>query len=109
VRPAAAKGQLGRDLFVRGDPDGLRRADQSADALLVHTFGIIHGGWLRGGRYFETTKTIALLDVVFIPGVPSQVMFPRAGRDACASADRPLVVAHRIARGLVTACSASGR
>jgi pimeloyl-ACP methyl ester carboxylesterase len=68
VRPAAAKGIRGRTVAAAALTvfDVL---EQSADALLSNPFGIIHGGGLRGGRYFETTKTIALRDVVFIPGV----------------------------------------
>jgi hypothetical protein len=43
--------------------------EQSADSLLSDPFGLIRGGGLRGGRYFETRKSIALRNVVYIPGV----------------------------------------
>jgi hypothetical protein len=43
--------------------------EQSADGLLTNPLGIIRGGGLRGGRYFETRNSIALRDVVYIPGV----------------------------------------
>jgi hypothetical protein len=68
VRPAAAKAKRGRTVSaaVLTVFDVL---EQSADSLLGNPFEIIHGGGLRGGRYFETTKTIALRDVVYIPGV----------------------------------------
>jgi pimeloyl-ACP methyl ester carboxylesterase len=43
--------------------------EQSADSLLTNPLGLIQGGGLRGGRYFETRTTIRLRDVVYIPGV----------------------------------------
>ena len=43
--------------------------EQSADALLTNPLGLIQGGGLRGGRYFETRNSIRMRDVVFIPGV----------------------------------------
>jgi pimeloyl-ACP methyl ester carboxylesterase len=43
--------------------------EQSADSLLSNPLGAIRGGGLRGGRYFETRTTIALRNVVYIPGV----------------------------------------
>jgi hypothetical protein len=43
--------------------------EQSADSLLSNPLGLIRGGGLRGGRYFETRTTIALRDVVYVPGV----------------------------------------
>jgi hypothetical protein len=43
--------------------------EQSADSLLSNPLGLIRGGGLRGGRYFETRTTIALRDIVYVPGV----------------------------------------
>ncbi|HEX6713886.1 MAG TPA: alpha/beta fold hydrolase [Thermoleophilaceae bacterium] len=43
--------------------------EQSADSLLSNPLGLIRGGGLRGGHYFETRTTIALRDVVYVPGV----------------------------------------
>jgi pimeloyl-ACP methyl ester carboxylesterase len=68
LRPAAARGKQGRTVSaaVLTVFDVL---EQSADQLLSNPLGLIHGGGLRGGRYFETRSTIELHNVVYIPGV----------------------------------------
>ena len=43
--------------------------EQSADTLLTNPLGLIRGGGLRGGHFFETRNSIRLDDVVYIPGV----------------------------------------
>lgn len=68
LKPAAVSGQRGRTVAAAA----LTMFDvleQSADALLSDPFGLIRGGGLRGGRFFETRNTIRLKDVVYIPGV----------------------------------------
>src|SRR3954451_6315523 len=68
LRPAAAAGKQGRTvtagILAVFDP-----LEQSADSLLSNPLGVIHGGGLRGGRYFETRTTIRLRNVVYVPGV----------------------------------------
>ena len=68
LKPAAAKGKRGQTVTAAALTvyDVL---EQSADSLLTNPLGLIRGGGLRGGRYFETRTTIRLRDVVFIPGV----------------------------------------
>jgi pimeloyl-ACP methyl ester carboxylesterase len=68
LRPAAAKGRRGQTVTAAALTvfDVL---EQSADSLLTNPLGLIQGGGLRGGRYFETRTTIRLRDVVYIPGV----------------------------------------
>jgi pimeloyl-ACP methyl ester carboxylesterase len=102
VRPAAAKGKRGRTVTAAALTvfDVL---EQSADALLSNPFGIIHGGGLRGGRYFETTKTIALRDVVFIPGVHVTGHVSEGGAAALRISGKAAAQGRiRIARGRVT-------
>jgi hypothetical protein len=102
VRAAAAKGKRGRTVSAAALTvfDVL---EQSADALLSNPFGIIHGGGLRGGRYFETTKTIALRDVVFIPGVHVTGDVSEGGAATLRISGKAASQGHiRIARGLVT-------
>jgi pimeloyl-ACP methyl ester carboxylesterase len=43
--------------------------EQSSDSLLFDPLGLIRGGGLRGGRYFETRTAIQLAGVTFVPGV----------------------------------------
>jgi pimeloyl-ACP methyl ester carboxylesterase len=68
LKPAAAPGNRGRTVSAAALTvfDVL---EQSADSLLSNPLGLIRGGGLRGGRYFETRTTIALRNVVYIPGV----------------------------------------
>jgi hypothetical protein len=68
LKPAAASGKRGRTVSAAALTifDVL---EQSADSLLSNPLGLIHGGGLRGGRYFETRTTIRLRNVVYIPGV----------------------------------------
>ena len=68
VEPAGARGNRGRTVAAAAMTvwDVL---EQSADALFTNPFGAIRGGGLRGGRYGETTSTIELRRVVFVPGV----------------------------------------
>jgi hypothetical protein len=68
VKAAAASGNRGRTVSAAALTvfDVL---EQSADSLLSNPLGLIRGGGLRGGRYFETRSTIALRNVVYIPGV----------------------------------------
>ncbi|MEA2424760.1 MAG: hypothetical protein QOH13_1170, partial [Thermoleophilaceae bacterium] len=68
LRAAAAKGKRGRTVSAAALTvfDVL---EQSADSLLSDPLGLIRGGGLRGGRYYETTTSIELNDVVYIPGV----------------------------------------
>jgi pimeloyl-ACP methyl ester carboxylesterase len=68
LRPAAARGRTGRTVTAAALTvfDVL---EQSADSLLSDPLGLIHGGGLRGGRYFETRTTIRMRNVVYIPGV----------------------------------------
>ncbi|MEA2885568.1 MAG: hypothetical protein QOH32_4887, partial [Bradyrhizobium sp.] len=102
VRPAAAKGKRGRTVSA-ATLTVFDVLEQSADALLSNPFGIIHGGGLRGGRYFETTKTIALRDVVFIPGVHVTGDVSEGGAATLRISGKAASQGHiRIARGLVT-------
>jgi pimeloyl-ACP methyl ester carboxylesterase len=68
LRPAAAQGRRGRTVSAAALTvfDVL---EQSADSLLSDPFGLIRGGGLRGGRYYETRNSIALRRVIYIPGV----------------------------------------
>jgi pimeloyl-ACP methyl ester carboxylesterase len=68
LAPAAASGKRGRTVTAAALTifDVL---EQSADSLLTNPLGLIRGGGLRGGRFFETRTTIRLRDVVFVPGV----------------------------------------
>jgi pimeloyl-ACP methyl ester carboxylesterase len=68
LKPAAAPGKRGRTVSAAALTifDVL---EQSADSLLTNPLGLIHGGGLRGGRYFETRTTIRLRNVIYIPGV----------------------------------------
>ncbi|HYZ27929.1 MAG TPA: alpha/beta fold hydrolase [Thermoleophilaceae bacterium] len=68
VKPAATRGRRGRTVSAAARTvfDVL---EQSADSLLTDPLGLIRGGGLRGGRYFETRSTIELRNVVYIPGV----------------------------------------
>lgn len=68
LRAAAVKGKRGKTVTAAALTvfDVL---EQSADSLLTNPLGLIRGGGLRGGRYFETRTTIRLRDVVYIPGV----------------------------------------
>jgi hypothetical protein len=77
--------------------------EQSADSLLGNPFGTIQGGGLRGGRYFETTKTIALRGVVFIPGVRVTGHVSEGGAATLSISGKAASQGHiRIARGRVT-------
>lgn len=68
LKPAAAPGARGRTVAAAALTifDVL---EQSADSLLSDPFGVIRGGGLRGGRFFETRSTIRLQGVVYVPGV----------------------------------------
>jgi hypothetical protein len=68
LRPAAAAGDPGRTVSaaVLTVFDVL---EESADSLLNDPLGLIRGGGLRGGHFFETLNSIALRNVVYIPGV----------------------------------------
>jgi pimeloyl-ACP methyl ester carboxylesterase len=68
VRPSAAKGKRGSTVSAAALTvfDVL---EQSADSLLSNPLGIIEGGGLRDGRYYETAHSIELRNVVFLPGV----------------------------------------
>jgi pimeloyl-ACP methyl ester carboxylesterase len=102
VRAAAAKGNRGRTVSAAALTvfDVL---EQSADSLLSNPLGLIRGGGLRGGQYYETTISIELDDVVFIPGVHVTGEITESGaanlRISGRSASKGRI---RIARGLVT-------
>lgn len=68
LKPAAAKGKRGRTVTAAATTifDVL---EQSADSLLTNPLGLIRGGGLRGGRFYETRTTIRLENVVYVPGV----------------------------------------
>ncbi|MFL5843013.1 MAG: alpha/beta hydrolase [Thermoleophilaceae bacterium] len=68
LRPSAVRGKSGLTVSAAALTvfDVL---EQSADSLLTNPLGLIRGGGLRGGRYHETRNSIALNDVVYIPGV----------------------------------------
>jgi pimeloyl-ACP methyl ester carboxylesterase len=68
IKPAGVSGKRGRTISAAALTvfDVL---EQSADSLLTNPLGLIRGGGLRGGRYFETRTTIALSNVVYVPGV----------------------------------------
>lgn len=68
LKPAAVSGVRGRTVSAAALTifDVL---EQSADALLSDPFGLIRGGGLRGGRFFETRSSIRLQNVVYVPGV----------------------------------------
>jgi pimeloyl-ACP methyl ester carboxylesterase len=79
LRPAAAPGNRGRTVTaaVLTVFDVL---EQSADSLLSNPLGLIRGGGLRGGRYFETRTTIELHNVVYVPGVSVTGAISEGGR-----------------------------
>jgi pimeloyl-ACP methyl ester carboxylesterase len=68
LKPAAAHGKNGRTVSAAALTvfDVL---EQSADSLLTNPLGLIRGGGLRGGRFYETRNSIELRDVVYVPGV----------------------------------------
>jgi pimeloyl-ACP methyl ester carboxylesterase len=68
LKPAATSGKRGRTVSAAALTvfDVL---EQSADSLLTNPLGLIRGGGLRGGRYFETRNSIDLRNVVYVPGV----------------------------------------
>src|SRR3954447_6969723 len=68
LNPAAAPGTRGRTVSA-ATLTVFDVLEQSADSLLSNPLGLIRGGGLRGGRYFETRTTIRLRNVVYIPGV----------------------------------------
>jgi len=68
LRPAAASGKQGRTVAA-ASVTVFDVLEQSADSLLVNPLGLIRGGGLRGGRFFETANSIRLEKVEFIPGV----------------------------------------
>ena len=43
--------------------------EQGADSLLSNPLGLIEGGGLRGGRFFETRNSIRMRSVMLVPGV----------------------------------------
>jgi pimeloyl-ACP methyl ester carboxylesterase len=102
VRPAAAKGKRGRTVAAAALTvfDVL---EQSADSLLSDPLGLIRGGGLRGGRYFETTRSIVLRDVVYIPGVHVTGAVSQGGSATLKISGKPASAGHiRIAHGRVT-------
>ncbi|MEA2492945.1 MAG: hypothetical protein QOJ29_856 [Thermoleophilaceae bacterium] len=68
LKPAAVAGKPGRTVAAAALTvfDVL---EQGADSLLSNPLGLIRGGGLRGGHFFETRTSIALRDVVYVPGV----------------------------------------
>jgi pimeloyl-ACP methyl ester carboxylesterase len=68
LRPAAASGNRGRTVTA-ATLTVFDVLEQSADSLLSNPLGMIRGGGLRSGRYFETRTTIALRNVEYVPGV----------------------------------------
>lgn len=68
VPPAVAAGKRGRTVAAVAMTlyDVL---EQSADTLLLDPLGLIRGGGLRGGRYFEGRNWIQLAGVTYVPGV----------------------------------------
>src|SRR3954451_5405401 len=68
LEPAAAPGKRGRTVSAAALTvfDVL---EQSADSLLSNPLGLIRGGGLRAGRFYETRNSIALKGVMYIPGV----------------------------------------
>ena len=68
LKPAAASGARGRTVSAAA-LSVFDVLEQSADSLLSNPLGLIRGGGLRGGYFFETRSSIALRGVVYIPGV----------------------------------------
>lgn len=68
VAPAAAAGKRGRTVAATARTlwDVL---EQSANAVLLDPLGLIRGGGLRGGRYYEGSRSIRLAGVTYVPGV----------------------------------------
>ena len=68
LQPAATGGKRGRTVAAASYTvfDVL---EQAADSLLANPLGLIRGGGLRGGRFFETADAIELRNVVYIRGV----------------------------------------
>ena len=68
VRPATLAGTRGRTVSAAALTvfDVL---EQGADSLLSNPLGLIRGGGLRGGYFFETRNAIDLRKVVYVPGV----------------------------------------
>jgi hypothetical protein len=83
--------------------------EQSADSLLTNPLGIIRGGGLRGGRYYETRNAIALRDVVFIPGVHVTGQVTEGGTATLQISGKSAARGHiRISRGRVTGVLGGG-
>jgi pimeloyl-ACP methyl ester carboxylesterase len=68
LKPAAVAGRRGRTVAA-ASLTVFDVLEQSADALLVDPLGLIRGGGLRGGHFFETRNSIRMAGVVYIPGV----------------------------------------
>jgi pimeloyl-ACP methyl ester carboxylesterase len=68
LRAAAAHGQRGRTVTA-ATLTVFDVLEQAADSLLTNPLGLIEGGGLRAGRFFETRNSIRLRDVVYVPGV----------------------------------------
>ena len=68
IAPAASAGVRGRTVAAVAMTlyDVL---EQSADTLILDPLGLIRGGGLRGGRYFEGRNWIQLAGVTYVPGV----------------------------------------
>ena len=68
VKPAVAPGTRGRVVSAAALTvyDVL---EQGADSLLSNPLGLIEGGGLRGGRFFETRNSIRMRGVTLVPGV----------------------------------------
>jgi pimeloyl-ACP methyl ester carboxylesterase len=102
LRPAAVRGRRGRTVSAAALTvfDVL---EQSADSLLTNPLGIIRGGGLRGGRYYETRNSIALRDVVYIPGVHVTGEVTSGGTATLQISGKSAAGGHiRIKRGRVT-------
>jgi pimeloyl-ACP methyl ester carboxylesterase len=68
LKPAAASGLRGRTVTA-ATLTVFDVLEQSADSLLSDPLGLIRGGGLRDGRFFETRHSISLHNIVYIPGV----------------------------------------
>jgi pimeloyl-ACP methyl ester carboxylesterase len=68
LKPAGATGRRGRTVSA-ASLTVFDVLEQSADALLTNPLGLIRGGGLRGGHFFETSNSIRLDSVIYIPGV----------------------------------------
>ena len=98
LEPAVTRGKRGRTVSAaaRTVYDVL---EQSADSLLTNPLGLIRGGGLRGGHYFETRRTIELRNVVYVPGVRVNGAVLEGGRAVLKISGRKAAHGHLRLRG----------